>query len=261
MWLVRCSCCGQKKVMRGYMLLSGKSSSCGCLRSENAAKSNTKHGHASRKRGMSPEYRAWRQMLRRCYDEAYGGYKNYGGRGITVCDRWRFGENGKTAFECFLADLGLKPSPKHEMDRIDPNGDYELSNCRWEFRGKGLTRWSVLITIGSRTQVRRHWEREFGWPKGKLCRRINSISGLLRRCSAKVAAQTFTRDPRTETTGFPTLRSFRNAGGIAPFDTTKLEPHLTREERREYFKAVWAGQDTRWRTPHPAVTQAVKAAA
>ena len=56
-------------------------------------------------------------MIQRCHNENDAGYRNYGGRGITVCDRWRYGENGLTGFECFLADLGPRPSPRHQLDR------------------------------------------------------------------------------------------------------------------------------------------------
>jgi hypothetical protein len=80
MWLVRCSC-SREKVVRGYMLLSGRATSCGCLRLETVARLLTKHGHASRRRGQSPEYRAWRQMHRRCSDEAFVGYKIMAGEG------------------------------------------------------------------------------------------------------------------------------------------------------------------------------------
>lgn len=70
-------------------------------------------------------------MTARCRDPGRDNFKYYGGRGITVCDRWLRGEGGITGFECFLADMGPKPSPEHSIDREDNDGNYEPSNCRW----------------------------------------------------------------------------------------------------------------------------------
>jgi hypothetical protein len=70
-------------------------------------------------------------VLRRCYNKNTKEYKNYGGRGITVCDRWRFGEDGNSGFECFLADMGTKPHPDLTIERRRVNSNYELSNCYW----------------------------------------------------------------------------------------------------------------------------------
>jgi hypothetical protein len=69
-------------------------------------------------------------MLQRCYNPNINNYPDYGGRGIEVCDRWRFGENGRTGFQCFLEDMGCPPRGK-SLDRINVNGNYEPSNCRW----------------------------------------------------------------------------------------------------------------------------------
>lgn len=82
------------------------------------------HGH-KRNNYTSPEYRTWLGMKRRCYDTKCKDYPNWGGRGIRVCERW------DTSFVAFLADMGPRPSPTHQIDRLDSNKDYGPTNCRW----------------------------------------------------------------------------------------------------------------------------------
>lgn len=115
-----CECdCGNKKVIRANHLKSGVSKSCGCLNIELLKKRAT-HGR-SRNDAI---YRIWQGMIQRCTNPKNPKYSYYGGRGISVCDRW-----GK--FENFLHDMGERPKGL-TLDRFpDKNGNYELSNCRW----------------------------------------------------------------------------------------------------------------------------------
>jgi len=120
-----CLCdCGNITFTYTHRLKAGLTKSCGCLHKEQLINRNLKHGH-SKAKNHTKEFSTWQNMKTRCLSPKSNHYKSYGGRGITICDRWL------NNFNLFLADMGFAPTPNHSIERLNNDGNYEPSNCIW----------------------------------------------------------------------------------------------------------------------------------
>lgn len=174
-WECQCEC-GKTVFARTGDLKSGNTKSCGCLRSDRIKTNSYKHGHG-RTNALSPTYQSYTQMLTRCRNPNRNNWQNYGGRGITVCQEWQ------NSFESFLKDMGERPSLQHSIDRIDVNGNYEPSNCRWankKDQGRNK-RTNHLVEWNGKTQTLIEWAEELKINKTTLSARINTYGWTIEK--------------------------------------------------------------------------------
>ena len=157
-WRCHCDCGGTKDVISAH-LSNGTVSSCGCL--------VRTHGHSSG--GVRTKtYMVWDSMLRRCNNQNHRAYPDYGGRGITVCDRWR-------DFNSFLEDMGEKPEG-FSLDRIDNSLGYSKENCRWATSREQNrnTRGTRMVTCDGESRSVIEWSELNGWPHHVIASRLRA---------------------------------------------------------------------------------------
>ena len=164
-WLCLCDC-GQKRIVLGINLKSGQTKSCGC----------TKIMHGCSKRGqVTREFLAWNNMMQRCKNKKHPRYNDWGGRGITVCERW-------DKFENFLEDMEVIPE-KYELDRIDNNKEYSKENCRLvlEKLQSRNRRSNVNITFNNKIQCLKDWANEYNISYSTLRYRLNVLKWTIEK--------------------------------------------------------------------------------
>jgi hypothetical protein len=147
-----CDCiCGTRCLVAANMLCSGNTRSCGCLNSELASQRRQTHGMSHSP--DYPEYIVWKTMRQRCLNPRNADYPRWGGRGITICERWL------QSFPAFLEDMGPRPSPQHTLERRDNSLSYFPENCVWATRQvqSRNQRSNRLITLDGRTACLAEW--------------------------------------------------------------------------------------------------------
>lgn len=153
MWNVTCSC-GNTATVRGALLRSGATTSCGCYRREAAANKTRTHGLSG-----TSEHGVWSNMMTRCYNQKCRYYARYGGRGIKVCERWH-------EFKNFFDDMGTRPGNEYTLERKNNDGNYEKDNCVWDTmsvqqRNRSNNKW---LTLNGQTKRLLEWADIVGVP-------------------------------------------------------------------------------------------------
>ena len=168
-WSCDCSCGNKNIQVSAGNLANGRTLSCKCLQKESPSKRFKTHGeHAWKDKGASPEYRTWCSIIKRCCNKNSPDYCRYGGRGIRICKKWR------NSYEAFLTDMGRRPSKDYSIDRIDNNGHYCPTNCRWATRTEQCRnrRDNKKLTVNGVTKVLAEWSEISGTKSSTISIRL-----------------------------------------------------------------------------------------
>lgn len=174
--VVKCKCvCGSDVSTDLTSVTTGNTKSCGCSR----GKANATHGH-TRGRKFTAEYQCWAAMIARCEKSSGAEFHRYGGRGISVCERWRH------SFENFFIDMGKRP-PSMTLDRINNDGNYEPGNCQWATKAQQAknTSQNVYLEFNGRRMTLTDWSRETGFAPETISRRLRANLPMERVFSKK----------------------------------------------------------------------------
>lgn len=164
----KCQCdCGNTSIVSGALLRNGHTKSCGCLVKERGYQMLIKHGLFNKNRRL---YGVWHSMRERCFNPNCHAYKDYGGRGITVCSEWN---NFEPFYEWAISN-GYKDNLT--LDRINVNGNYEPNNCRWTDwkTQQNNKRTNIFYTFNGKTQTISQWAKEKGWGRTTLDNRLRA---------------------------------------------------------------------------------------
>ena len=162
----KCLCdCGTKIIANVAQIKYGRIKSCGCLNKEKRKTTNLIHGESH-----SPTYNTWKNLRARCNNKKNKSYVYYGERGIKVCKHWDY-------FNNFLLDMGKKPGPKFQIERLDNNKGYYKKNCTWatSYTQQRNRRSTNIITYNKKSQCLTDWARELQLPRAVLSARINKL--------------------------------------------------------------------------------------
>lgn len=182
-----CVCdCGENRTVDGPALTRGLSQSCGCLKRERTGDARRSHG-----RSGDAIYRIWCGIKTRCSNPGRREFSYYGGRGISVCERWRDGDGSRSGFECFVADMGERPSPDHSVERIDNDGNYDPNNCVWAttLEQRRNTSATYKIAHGGEVLSTAAWSERTGIPALQIGRRIGRGWSVDRALTQRPKAQ------------------------------------------------------------------------
>lgn len=162
-WKCICECGAVREVFSFNLAKKGGTFSCGCMSAEKVKARFTTHGEY-----QSPEWRTWNHLKDRCLNPDSDNWKYYGGRGISVCDRW------KHSFQNFLSDMGKRPTLKHGIERKNNAGNYEPSNCIWATQKEQNrnTRANRTLSLNGHSMILADWSIHLGIPSCTLSNRI-----------------------------------------------------------------------------------------
>jgi hypothetical protein len=170
LWLCRCECGGETKATTGN-LRSGNTRSCGCEKREAGGRARRTHGQSGQKGKRTRAYSTWSNMMTRCYNKTNEKYPRWGGRGITVCQKWH-------TFEGFYEDMGDPPEDL-TLHREDNDGNYCKENCIWatddiQAQVRRMENIATFVTVNGVTKSLTGWAKELGMHSDAVATRIRN---------------------------------------------------------------------------------------